>query len=288
MTTLSAPTQNNPLFLSHGCRRRHSSAPRQPWVECGPQGCGPQGCGPQGCGPQGCSELDAPRELTSCSFTRGASGSARLSLLSASSLGVTIFPFGAALSGALEGSGAALGSGFSSAGAGGFFSAGAGLGVLLCSAARRLLAGEGCRSRGATGSVGAGTGAFCCWLAAGGWCRGEPVGGCFGAGIGIGAGSPRLPSSSRCVWQFKHSHSFFCKTEKGKVAFKLREAWSQAGTSTRSSADGTHGDGAKGLSPPKPNNRLWRGQSGEQPSTEMPARAAEGLTRRWSRTGQTI
>lgn len=143
--------------------------------------------------------------LTSCSFARGASGSAWLSFLSTSCLGVMLFPFGATLSGALEGSGAALGRGFSSAGTGGFFSAGgggffsagAGLGVLLCSAARRLLAGEGCCSGGAgSAGTGAGVGALC-WPAAGGWCRGEPLDGGFGVGSGIGAGSPRLPSSSR-------------------------------------------------------------------------------------------
>lgn len=138
-----------------------------------------------------------PQELTSCSFARSASGGTRLCLLSTSGLGVALFPFGMVLSGALQGSGAALGSSFSSAGSGGFFSAGAGLEVLLCSAAQRVLVGEGCRSGGAAGSGGAGMGALCCWPVAGGWCRGEPVGGCFGAGSGIGAGSPRLPSSSR-------------------------------------------------------------------------------------------
>lgn len=151
------------------------------------------------------------------------------------------------LSGALEGSGAALGRGFSSAstggffsaGGGGFFSAGAGLGVLLCSAARRLLAGEGC-SGGAAGSVGAGAGvgALCCGPAGGGWCRGEPLDGAFGVGSGIGAGSPRLPSSSRWVWQFKHSHSFFCKRMEGKVEIP-------GASPQRGSADGTHGDGAE-------------------------------------------
>lgn len=156
--------------------------PCQPWV---------------GCRTQGCSEQDTLQELTSCSFARGASGGARLSLLSTSGLGVMLFPFGAVLSGALEGSGTALGSGFSSAGGGGFFSAGAGLWVLLCSAARRVFAGEDCRSEGAAGSAGAGAGALCCWPAAGGRCCGELVGVCFGVGIGTGAGSPRLPSSRR-------------------------------------------------------------------------------------------
>lgn len=147
------------------------------------------------------------RALTSCSFVLCASGSTRPTLLSPSGFVLMLFPLGAG-----EGSGAALGSGFSSAGAGGFFS-GAGLGAGLCSGARRLLAGEGWRSGGAAGSGGAGARG----TAAGGWWRGEPLAGCFGAGIGTGAGSARLPSSSRCVWQFRHSHSFFCKARKGRA-----------------------------------------------------------------------
>ena len=57
---------------------------------------------------------------------------------------------------------------------------------------------------------------FCwagCWLA-GAWWRGDPIGWCFGDGWGRGRGaSPRLPDIRRWVWQFKHSHSFFCKTQ---------------------------------------------------------------------------
>lgn len=170
-------------------------------------------------------------ELTSSSFAFCVSGAARPSLLSPSSLGLTLFPLGAAT----DGSGAALGRGFSSASTSGFFS-GAGLGTLLCSGARRLLAGEGCRSGGATGS--AGTGAR--WLAAVGWCRGEPLTGCFGAGIGIGAGSARLPSSSLWVWQFRHSHSFFCRTRKGSIMLEIGA--NGASLSPVPSRDGHHGE----------------------------------------------
>lgn len=49
-------------------------------------------------------------------------------------------------------------------------------------------------------------GPFCwggCWLAVAGG-RGDPKGCATGA-----AASPRLPDRALCVWQFKHSHSFF-------------------------------------------------------------------------------
>jgi hypothetical protein len=35
-------------------------------------------------------------------------------------------------------------------------------------------------------------------------------------GRGRGAGSPKLPSSSRLVWQFRQSHSVFCKETGGR------------------------------------------------------------------------
>lgn len=44
-----------------------------------------------------------------------------------------------------------------------------------------------------------------------------PAGGCCcEAGSGGGVGSPRLPSSSRLVWQFRQSHSVFCQETGGE------------------------------------------------------------------------
>lgn len=134
------------------------------------------------------------------------------SLISASGFVAILFPFGNGLSEVLGGSSDSLGSGLPSDGAEGFFSWTV-LGNLLCSEVLSCFACERCLSWGADVSgccgVACGGAPLCCWP---GWCRGDPVGWCFGLGSGIGAGSPRLPSSSLWVWQFKHSHSFFWNT----------------------------------------------------------------------------
>lgn len=47
-----------------------------------------------------------------------------------------------------------------------------------------------------------------------GWCRGEP---CLDGGKRGGGTSPKLPSNSLWVWQFRHNQSFFCKYKKNVV-----------------------------------------------------------------------
>lgn len=158
--------------------------------------------------------------LTSASPPLGASGTALMTGVVGSVLRTPDFalgvPWGRLVSGGGFGTGSAL------AGTPVFFS-GALLGVLLGSEALRGFAwglafvdrGLALAGRGPDGWPSP-CGPFCFGGVVPAARGGAPTGGCCEVGSGRGAGSPRLPSSSRLVWQFRQSHSVFCKEMGGE------------------------------------------------------------------------
>lgn len=158
--------------------------------------------------------------LTSASPPLGASGTALTTGVAGSVLRVPVFALG--VPGGRVVSGGGFGPGSALAGIPVFFSW-ALLRVLLGSEALRGLAwglalvgrGLALAGRGPDGWPSP-CGPFCFRGAAPAARRGAPEGGCCEVGSGRGVGSPRLPSSSRLVWQFRQSHSVFCKEMGGE------------------------------------------------------------------------
>lgn len=166
--------------------------------------------------------------LTSASPPLGASGTALTTGVAGSVLRTPVFAFG--VPGGRVVSGGGFGTGSALAGTPVFFSW-ALLRVLLGSEALRGLAwglalvGKGLALVG-RGLALAGRGPDGWPSPCGPFCFGgavpaarceAPAGGCCcEAGSGGGVGSPRLPSSSRLVWQFRQSHSVFCQETGGE------------------------------------------------------------------------
>lgn len=148
--------------------------------------------------------------LTSASPPLGASGMALMAGVADSVLLTPGFALGVPWDRVVSGDG--FGTGSTLAGTPVFFS-GALLRVLLGSEALRGLAwGLALAGRGPDGWPGP-CSPFCFGGAAAAARRGAPTGGCCEVGSGSGAGSPRLPSSSRFVWQFRQSHSVFWRKQ---------------------------------------------------------------------------